>query len=205
MLAAVYFKICEEKPHIAFLEVVEGDKIYNFCVQSLVEFYSKFWRNSNLKSVPATHFRAGRQHAATSRARASPAEPRRLCPHAPSRHSLRPRHVLPEIHAPRRSLRPRHLEPRRPRRRTASCARRTPGPSVAPAVRTTLEPPWHGDALPASPADTRTRVLIKPPCASLAPTPPSHPTVPCRAIGAAAGEVHPPLALAAVQALLRLP
>jgi hypothetical protein len=204
MLAAVYFKICEEKPHIAFLEVVEGDKIYNFCVQSLVEFYSKFWRNSNLKSVPATHFRAGRQHAATSRARASPAEPRRLCPHAPSRHSLRPRHVLPEIHAPRRLLRPRHLEPHRPRRCTAPCARRTPGPSAAPAVRTTLESLWHGDALPASPTITRTRVHIRPPCSPLAPTPSRATAAPRRAIAAAASEVHPPLALAAVQALLRL-
>jgi hypothetical protein len=47
MLALVYFKICEEKPYIAFLEVVEGGWIYNLHVQRLVNFYTKIWRKIN--------------------------------------------------------------------------------------------------------------------------------------------------------------
>jgi hypothetical protein len=64
----VYFKIREEKPHIAFSEIVEGSRIYNFYVQRLVNFYTKIWRKMNSNTAPATRVRVERQHATTSRA-----------------------------------------------------------------------------------------------------------------------------------------
>jgi hypothetical protein len=105
-----------------------------------------------LKTVPATLLGSGastpRRRAPARRASPDDAGRTSACvPHAPSRRPLRPRRVPPEVHAPRRSPCPRRLEPHRPRRHTAPCARRTPGPSAEPAVHTTLEPPWHGDAV----------------------------------------------------------
>jgi hypothetical protein len=56
----VYFKICEEKPYIVFLEVVEGDWIYNFHVQHLVNFYTKIWWKINSNRAPVNWNRAHR-------------------------------------------------------------------------------------------------------------------------------------------------
>jgi hypothetical protein len=75
MLARRSCKIRREKHPRAFLEVVEGDYIYNFHVHCLVKFYSSFWRFLRLNCGTVNFCRAGDaapRRAATSRARACP-------------------------------------------------------------------------------------------------------------------------------------
>jgi hypothetical protein len=89
-------KIRWEKHPRAFLEVVEGDWIYNFRIQILFNFYSKFWRKSclNRGTVKILGARARRRAA-------SLAQPRRarlaLPPRRPGRACTFPRCVrLPQ-------------------------------------------------------------------------------------------------------------
>jgi hypothetical protein len=66
-LTNVLCKIYLEKPHIAFVKVVGGFEIYNFCIQSLVHFYTRFWIYLISNRGPAKRFGRGHHRAGRPR------------------------------------------------------------------------------------------------------------------------------------------
>jgi hypothetical protein len=86
-------KSIEKKPHMAFVKVVGGSEIYNFCIQSFVHLYSKNWSFSISNTGTLSRCRPERRRTATSRAPACrvPQRPRPRSPPAEAARRPRPR------------------------------------------------------------------------------------------------------------------
>jgi hypothetical protein len=147
---------------MAFVKVVGGTEIYNFCIQSFVHFSTKFWsksisnrRSTNYKWVGHTLRRDVAR--ATRRASRPCADRLGIRARTPPKPRAFPRLTpLPEV--PRFYPAPR-VAPRRLRRTRARPHRADRRSVPRPAVRVPAEaPPYHGrihTVTPSSPPDER--------------------------------------------------
>jgi hypothetical protein len=157
---------------MAFVKVVGGFEIYNFRIQHLVHFYTRFWSFSIFNRVPAARL-GSNAVAPRRRARPRAGRPRRLC-HAPpdapppevARHPRPTR--LPQAGAVPRdvSVCPCHAPPHRCAVRVP-CTRRTAGPSAvrpyARRPRSAIARRHHGRRHPAVTAGRAPLYLRRPP------------------------------------------
>jgi hypothetical protein len=122
---------------MAFVKVVGGIEIYNFCIQSFVHFYTNFWSYLISNSGPAKRLGHG---AAAPRRHARPRAGRPFCPH-----HAQPEATRPYASAPRcASFLAMRVSPRRraiPTARTGRIAGLTRAPAIRASVAT---PPHHG-------------------------------------------------------------
>jgi hypothetical protein len=105
---------------MAFVKVVGGSEIYNFCIQSFVHFYSNFWSYSC--SNGGSENKTGWPHSALRRHAVTP----RPC-------AARGRAASLGRHVPRdtQESAPRHTPARHPRRTGRTRTARPSGPSAA--------------------------------------------------------------------------